>query len=359
MSTSSHCPIATFTIRALAALVAALPYTGCARSSVSSPGAERAAPFDRDGYVDAGNGVRLFYRFVGSGRDTVVVLHGGPGFSMSYIAADLEPLARRHTLLFYDQRGAGRSTVVTDSASLDARRFGEDLEVVRRRFSLERLTLLAHSWGAGVAALYASRYPERVGRLVVIDGIPTRRALQTQGFQRLDARRDSSTKQRVQAMRAARLANPGDAAACRAYYDLWFVATYGDTASAHRSRGDFCAGSPEAVANKIGSIERFTVPSLGDWDWRPSLRAVTAPALVIHGTGDFIPLESAREWTAALPGARLLLLEGSGHFPYVEQPERFFTVVEEFLAGRWPAGAQTGSVPGHQRNARPSHSVSK
>jgi proline iminopeptidase len=84
---------------------------------------------------------------------------------MEYFAKDLTPLAATHTLLFYDQRGAGRSSLVTDSAALDGQRFAEDLESVRKHFGLARVTLLGHSWGAGVAALYSSRYPDRIARL--------------------------------------------------------------------------------------------------------------------------------------------------------------------------------------------------
>ena len=313
---------------------------GCAGSGPSPTPAIQAKSTAGEGYVDAGSGVRLFYRTVGRGRDTVVVLHGGPGFSLSYLAPDLEPLTARHTLLFYDQRGSGRSTLVTDSASLDAQRFADDLEALRVQFRLERLTLLAHSWGASVAALYAGRHPERVQRLLIVDGIPATRALHALGLRRLDARRDTATQRRLQELRAARLANPGDAASCRAFFGLWFVATYGDSTAAHRSRGDFCADTPEALANKVRSVDRFTLTSLGDWDWRPALRAVTAPALVIHGTADHIPMESARDWTAALPNGRLLVLDGSGHFPYLEVPERFFAVADEFLQGRWPVGAE-------------------
>ena len=291
----------------------------------------RASVAARDGYVDAGGGVRLFYRTVGSGRDTVVVLHGGPGFSMDYLAADLEPLAARHVLLFYDQRGTGRSTLVTDSAALDGQRFVEDLEAIRSHFKLQHLTLLAHSWGAAVAALYSAAHPQRVGRLLLVDPISVRRVYHAQGLASLDARRDSTTRLRLRDLGAARLANPGDAAACRAYFGLWFVATFADTAALRRSRGDFCAGTSEALANKIKSVDRFTLRSLGDWDWRPALRAVTAPALVIRGTMDHVPLESAREWEAALPNGRLLSLERSGHFPYLELPEQFFAAAADFL----------------------------
>jgi hypothetical protein len=144
----------------------------------------------------------------------------------------------------------------------------------------------------------------------------------------------------MQERRKAWHANPGDAEACRAYYRLWFQPFFGDRAAAARSKGDFCAGSPEALRNKVASVDRFTVASLGDWDWRPSLKAVAARTLVVHGTSDVISVDSAREWAAALPNARLLLLEGIGHFPYLEVRERFNAVVDAFQQGRWPEGAQ-------------------
>src|SRR5215211_5477642 len=199
------------------------PFLGITCARVNS--APAPAPVElpaREGYVDAGVGVRLFYRIVGAGQDTVVVLHGGPGFSMSYLAADLETLAARHVLIFYDQRGTGRSTLVTDSTSLDGQRFAEDLEAVRTHFGVQRLTLLGHSWGGGVAALYASRYPERVGRLLLVDAIPATRALFIKGRAILMGRMDSVTQRRLQERRTAWLATPGDAAACRAYYNVWF-----------------------------------------------------------------------------------------------------------------------------------------
>lgn len=299
----------------------------------------------REGYIDAGAGVQLFYRVAGTGGETLVVLHGGPGFSMDYLAADLEPLARKHTLIFYDQRGTGRSTLVSDAAALDAQRFAEDLEALRRHFGLERLALLGHSWGAGVAALYAARHRERVARLIIVGGMPLRRTELVRTFQSIDAGRDSAERQQLRNASAAWRAAPGDATACRAFYVLWFLPFYADRAAAARSKGDFCAGTPAALENKISSVDRFTIASLGEWDWRPSLRTVTAPALVIHGTSDPIAAGTAREWTGALPGGRLLLMEGIGHFPYVEAPQRFFADVDVFLRGHWPAGAQTVSPP--------------
>ena len=295
--------------------------------------AQAAGPAVREGYLDAGR-VRLFYRVAGAAPDTLVVLHGGPGFTLDYLADDLLPLAERHTLIFYDQRGTGRSSLVSDSAALDGQRFADDLEAVRRHFQLERMALLGHSWGAGVAALYAGRYPERIGRLIIVGGIPLQRSLLTSAFDALAASRDSGTRRQMQHWREARLANPGDAAACRAYYVLWFTPFFVDTAAARRSKGDFCAGTPESLRNKVQSVDRVTMASLGEWDWRPSLGGLKAPVLVIHGSRDVLPLEGARGWVAVVPGSQLLILDGVGHFPWLEAPERFFAAVHRFLVGR-------------------------
>lgn len=303
------------------------------------PGEDVAVPLT-EGYVEAGDGVRLFYRTVGTGGDTVVVLHGGPALNMDYFGDDLAPLSETNTVVFYDQRGVGRSTLVSDSLALDARRSVDDLEAVRRHLGLEELTLLGHSWGSGVAALYAIRHPERVERLVIVGGIPLQQRQLSQAFRDLSASRDSATQNRLGELREARVADPGDASICREYLALYFVPFFADSTAASRSTGDFCAGSPEALRNQLNNVGRYTEASLGDWDWRPPLRELSVPSLIIHGTADPLPMEAAREWAGVLPNGRLLLLDGVGHFPYVEAPERFFQAVEVFLQGGWPDEAR-------------------
>lgn len=312
----------------------------CSNAEPDSEASVDTAPEVHEGFVEAGDDVRLFYRTVGSIGDTMVVIHGGPGFDMEYFAADLEPLADRMTLLFYDQRGAGRSSLVSDSVQLDARRFVDDLEALRMHFGLEKMTLFGHSWGAAVAALYTFEHPERVGRLLIVGGVPIRRAQLVDAFQQMAAGRDSTERRRMEERYEAHLADPGDAEACRAYYELWFRPFYRDPAAANRTRGDFCAGAPDALRNKVESVDRYTQASLGDWDWRPSAADVDAPTLVIHGTADPLPMAGSRDWARALPNARLLVLDGVGHFPYLEVPDAFFSAVSDFVQGEWPAEAR-------------------
>jgi hypothetical protein len=94
----------------------------------------------REGFVDAGNGVRLSYRVVGNAAEPVVLVNGGPGFTSDYLADDLTTMARNHALFIYDQRGIGRSTLVSDSASLAAQRYVDDLEAIRTHLGREQLT---------------------------------------------------------------------------------------------------------------------------------------------------------------------------------------------------------------------------
>src|SRR5688572_9900743 len=102
-----------------------------------------------EGYFAGADGVRLFYRRAGSGKNLIVLLHGGPGSNMNAVWLDLEPLARKHTVLMYDQRGGGRSEIIKDPNRLRYTDHVRDLEALRRQFGLKRMVLVGESWGAG------------------------------------------------------------------------------------------------------------------------------------------------------------------------------------------------------------------
>ena len=298
------------------------------------PGATRASAqrVEREGYVDAGSGVRLFYRLLGTGGDPVVLIHGGPGFTSDYLADDMAPLARTWSVFIYDQRGIGKSTLVSDAAGLAAQRYVEDLEAIRKHLGLEQLTLLGHSWGAAPAALYAMQYPQRVRRMILVGTIPFRRSELAAAFEKMAAGRDSVTQRRMAELSAIRKANPSDLSACQEYYRLWFTPFFAARSAADRMQGNVCAGSPASLENKP-FVDQFTFPSLGDWDWTTSLSTAIAPTLIIHGELDPLPIESARKWATTMPNARLVELKGIGHFPHVEAPEAFFEAVRRFLEG--------------------------
>ena len=292
----------------------------------------------KEGFIDAGNGVKLYYRVVGKGNEPVVLVNGGPGFTSDYLADDLTAMSRNHSLLIYDQRGIGRSTLVTEATALDAQRYVEDLEAIRTHLGFERLTLLGHSWGVVPATLYAMQHPQRVRRIILVAAVPPQRSGLDHAFQAMAAARDDATRRRMEELSRIRQVNPDDLAACREYYKLWFTPFFGAGSPPSGMKGNVCAGSAASLKNKQ-NVDKFTFASLGNWDWTTALSSAVAPTLLIHGDRDPLPIESARTWAAAMPNARLLELKGIGHFPYVETPEAFFAAVDRFLKGDWPEGA--------------------
>ncbi len=317
--------------------IALLASTG-ALASCSSQSVPDALAQSDSGYIQSSNGVQLYFQTMGSGGDTIVVLHGGAmGFPLDYLAHDLEPLARTHTLIFYDQRGAGKSTIVSDSARIHLAAHVADVEAVRRHFGIERMTILGHSWGPGLAARYALQHPDNVSRLIMVGPMPIRNAPYNEQFaQNLIAWMDSTTlaelQTHFQAIQAIATA-PDPHATCRGFWRIYLRGYFGDpqdTSTVQSMRGDLCDVSTEALRNSH-VVRTLTMQSLGDWDWRNDFGDIRIPVLVIHGAREPIPVPSAREWEVAFPNARLVLIDGAGHYPHVERPQEFFAAVEEFL----------------------------
>ena len=99
----------------------------CKRETNVDPAAQQKVT---EGYFAGEGGVQLFYRAIGSAPDTVVVLHGGPGCDMQYLIPDLEPLAMNHTVVYYDQLGAGKSELPADTTKLTIEHYVEDLDIL-------------------------------------------------------------------------------------------------------------------------------------------------------------------------------------------------------------------------------------
>lgn len=314
--------------------------TFLAASLLCSLGTGAPSVFARAGdrMVRVAPGVELFVHEEGRGSP-VIVLHGGPGLDHHYIAPDLGALAKRHRVIYYDQRGSGGSSL---SSGVTADRLVADLDALRRALKLDRVAILGHSWGGGLAALYAAAYPSRVSRLILVDSIPLRRPGLASFSARLRGNLTSEGNARVNeaAVRRGQATTDEERVeACRAYWSIFIKAYYGDKALAAKARGNVCAASGAALASGE-RVNESVFRDLGNFDWRPKLAAVTMPTLVVHGEADPIPLDTAREWAAAIRGSRLLVVPRSGHMTYVESPGIFFPAVNEFLAGRWPAEAR-------------------
>ena len=278
------------------------------------------APAVREGRL-AGAGVELFARWVGDGGPTVMALHGGPGASHDYLRPQFDALATGRTLLYYDQRGGGRSVAPRD-APLGWRDHVADLAAIASSLTPPRLTLLGFSWGGLLALLFAVEHPELVERLALVAPAGTHAEVRAR-FERALAERQAAPE--IAAARAA-LSRSGlrerdPDAFWRRAFELSVAGYFRDPGRAHQL-------TPFRVAARA---QRAVWESLAGMDLRPSLPGVQAETLVMHGRFDPVPLESSAEIVALLPHARLVVFEDSGHALYAEETARFVATADAFL----------------------------
>jgi proline iminopeptidase len=263
--------------------------------------------------------VSIFERRIGHGAP-VVVLHGGPGAHHDYLRPGFDGLAAGRQLVFYDQRGGGRSAVPS-SVPVGWREQVADLEALRLVWGMERLTIAGYSWGGLLAMLYATQYPTRVERLALISAAPVWRAARVEFERRFSERSMTPALQAARkALRESGLRESDPQLHQRRIFELAVAGYFHDPARA--------AGlTPFRVTERT---RRDVWESLGDFDLRPALSRLQVPALVLHGDDDPIPYESARVAAECLE-AEWHLIPDCGHVPYLEAHDEFIRLVDTFL----------------------------
>ena len=306
---------------------------------------DRAGQRARDGYVPTSDSARLYFRIAGQpgpGVDTIIAIHGGPGLDMESIYNDFAAmLSPKHVVIFYDQRGGGKSELPADTTRLFASRQIQDLDEVRRHFKLERVTLVAHSYGPLLAASYALAHPANVKRMIFFGPVPPRRGDFFMRYGRnLNARLGSAQRARMSVdsrrMVDTSLSAADTRAACQDYWKLGLRPRLADPDRPDAVKSDLCATDVNGIryGNRVGN--RVIMSSYGDWDLRERLHSLRVPLLVIHGEHETIPMDLVEEWVTSMPTGMAMLMKvpRAAHFTYAEREDLVWPAVERFLSAK-------------------------
>ncbi len=286
-------------------------------------------PPSRQGMIHADEGADLFFRVEGHGSDIVVVLHGGPGLSSESLRPDLTSLAAEFTLIYYDQRGSGQSAPIKDSSRVSIAHHIADLEAVRAHFSLDRMLLMGHSWGGGLALRYALEYPRHTRGILLLDPMPLRRDPHMAVLgQNLMSWMDRDQREQLNTAAKAWSKAQDPRAACHAYWKVFLRGYLADPHGTVPVKGNPCHGTGETLSDRI---YRYTMEPLGAWDWREEARGLQVPVLIMHGEKSPLPLVSFLEWEAALANGKRVMIPGSGHYPHAESPKMFLEKARAFI----------------------------
>jgi proline iminopeptidase len=288
--------------------------------------------------MTSGTELPLYWCTYGTpGAARLVVLHGGPGAHHDYLLPQMLELGGvgsdgpGYELLFYDQRGGGRSKTGDNREEITWQTQTRDLAAVLSELAPDRPTIIGYSWGALLAMLYAAEAETHArrpaaGALVLIDPAAISRHYRGQ-FEREFSRRQSSPE--VQRMRAAlaesRLRERDLEAYRQRNFELSVAGYFADPRAARNL-------TPFRVTARV---QQSIWQSLGDFDLVADgrLASIRVPTLIVHGRQDPIPLESSKAAAAAME-AQLVVLDDCGHVPYVEQPAALFAAIARFLDSR-------------------------
>jgi proline iminopeptidase len=282
-------------------------------------------PPREEGFTTTTGSPLYWAKYGRQGAPKLLVLHGGPGADHCYLLPQMLQLGERHDLLFYDQRGGGRSKADA-RVPITWRTHVEDLAAVVTELGLEPLSLVGYSWGAMLALLYTieqRKNPHLVppARLALISPAPLTREYRL-AFEAEFTRRQQSPEiqeAREELARSGLREKDPDAYRQRAF-ELGVAGYFSDPSKARDL-------TPFRV---VGRVQQSVWESLGNFDLVHDLEGIKIPSIVIHGRDDPIPLASSVEAARAL-GTNLVVLDDCGHVPYVEQPKRLFSALDTFL----------------------------
>jgi proline iminopeptidase len=287
----------------------------------------------REGYIPVGN-AELYYREIGKGQP-IIILHGGPDFDHAYLLPDLDRLSDSFRLIYYDQRGRGKSADHVQSGDVSIQSEIADLDSVRKYFQLKSVAILGHSWGALLALEYAIRHPICMSKLIIMNTAPVshddylllRKIRRDKTPVDIKELKKWSSDVRYQA---------GDPDAVADYYRVHFRATIRQPEHLeHVIRSLRSSFTKEGIL-KAREIEKRLYDEtwyVNEYNLLPKLKGLHIPTLVIHGDYDFVPVECSEHVAQAMPGARFAVLKDTGHFSYVESPNEVRKEIDDFFPG--------------------------
>lgn len=248
----------------------------------------------------------------------LIAIAGGPGADHRYlrIGGAFDAIARDRRLVYYDQRGSGRSS--SDGPDVRIADFVEDLDAVRDALGAGSIDLIGHSFGGYLAMAYAAKHGSRVRSLVLVGS-------QAPKLSETPELLEHIFPDRVESWRDARSALPPrfPARELGPYHAMAFLSPQ---AHAQYVR----AIEPLAYNIRVNDALRRDMERL---DFRHDLRAFRMPTLVLHGRWDAVIAPSCGFGIHRLiAGSRFHAFERSGHSPFVEEPEAFARLTLDFLS---------------------------
>mgnify|MGYP000418634162 CR=1 FL=1 len=274
----------------------------------------------------ASEGVAIHYRIIGEGPP-ILIINGGPGFNCEGFEPMATEISRQgYQTILYDQRGTGQSKLNSlDSTTITMDLMVKDIEAIRKDLGLEEWMILGHSFGGIMMNYYASQHPERVAGMIASSSGGVDLALLEDG--------GTSITSRLTAMERDSLS-----------YWRNRIREGDDSDRAKLKHATFLAPAYVVDRQFIPVIaERLTQGSLElngivwqdlmriNYDTKEELSTFKKPVLIIQGEDDIVSAALVPIAEAVFTNSRVVWLNHSGHYGWLDNPEEYFSAIREFL----------------------------
>jgi proline iminopeptidase len=255
----------------------------------------------QDGFI--GQNPKIAYWKIGDQKPIVIVIHGGPAVQHQYLRPEFDTLTQQATVIYYDQRGVGKSDTATQYAWQD---HVADLEKLIKALAKQQQVILAgSSWGSTLAMLYAYSHPQDVKGLILTGVSPWegKGELYTP-YQKLS--HPKSVKGNIYESRIIR--KPTENGSIKR-----------DTVQITKEL-EYFRGSPQ-------SETRISIKSAPSSD---CLKQIRIPVLLFNGTHT-AHWDWADHYAKLFPFVEWHTIEDAGHDPWLNNPTLFFSISNEFV----------------------------
>jgi proline-specific peptidase len=299
----------------------------CILLSACNPVAKKLVP--GEGYLHLKGG-KVWYRIVGTGEKTpLLLLHGGPGVP-SYYLNPIAALGKDRPVIFFDQLGCGRSDRISDTALMTIDNYVEEVKDLRDSLGLKDYYIYGQSWGTILGTDFCLAHPEGIRALILSSSALSIKKWM-EDAQKQIATLPDSLQQMIKVNEENKTYNSDDyQKALKVYYEKYVARKLPWSADIDSALNPALMGTN--VYMYMEGPSEFTITgTLKTYDRTPDLGKLKLPVLYIVGDNDEANPETTKYYQSLTPGARLAIIQNAGHLTMQDNALQHNQVLSAFL----------------------------
>lgn len=281
------------------------------------------------------DGYKINVEVLGSG-DPIFFLPGGPGNSHDYMQGNFGQYYKSHTVVFFDFLGRGKSENAKNPSEYSVENDVELIEKLRKLLKFDTISLVGHSYGTVPAQAYAIKYPDNVKKMVLINGFHSGAMWQANcdSYNHYAKTHFPEKWKQVDSLRAlGYVSSQEPLKTIYGNFPTKYIYYHNTSLKQNSPSYEHRGWANDVYVAIIGADGDFDVSgSMINQDYRQHLKHVKAKTLIIAGRYDGVSTpEFAVQYKTFMPQAQFEMFENSAHNPYLEEPEKFYTLLNTFL----------------------------